>query len=226
MNIPGPSDEVLRAALLGYASKGLKADVRIANLKSDLNYSIRQVMNYCYDLHSPSKIGHTKLNTYLQPKTGGTEVGHTLRQQVGVGLGDHHAGAFWCEASIQRHKHLEGVLEVLGEDKLTVVGAGFWADVRFGDDREGAFGGTPLINNTGRLVGVIRQDIEEDILTFGGPELWTPLEAPGHLTSHLDKAMQREFKEDTLISAMGGILAGVGLAGDHACTSDYQTPGR
>ncbi|KAF8192833.1 hypothetical protein K438DRAFT_2134345 [Mycena galopus ATCC 62051] len=56
-----PSDEVLRAALLGYASKGLKADVRIANLKSDLNYSIRQVMNYGYDLHSPSKIRHTKL---------------------------------------------------------------------------------------------------------------------------------------------------------------------
>ncbi|KAF8214208.1 hypothetical protein K438DRAFT_1750268 [Mycena galopus ATCC 62051] len=100
----------------------------------------------------------------MNPKTGGTEVGHTLRQQVGVGLGDHHAGVFWFEASIQRHKHLEGVLEVLGEDKLTFVGAGFWADVRFGDDREGAFGG--------KLVGVIRQDIEEDILTFEGPELW------------------------------------------------------
>ncbi|KAF7345954.1 hypothetical protein MVEN_01617900 [Mycena venus] len=56
-----PSDEALRAALMGYALKGLKADVRIANLKSDLNYSIRQVMNYCYDLCSPSKIRHTKL---------------------------------------------------------------------------------------------------------------------------------------------------------------------
>ncbi|KAJ6563509.1 hypothetical protein B0H10DRAFT_2361570 [Mycena sp. CBHHK59/15] len=35
-----PSEDVLKAALLRYASQNLKAEVRIANLKSDLNYSI------------------------------------------------------------------------------------------------------------------------------------------------------------------------------------------
>ncbi|KAJ7312478.1 hypothetical protein DFH08DRAFT_717654 [Mycena albidolilacea] len=65
-----PSDEKLKEALSGYAALNLPQEVRIANLKSDLNYSIRRVQfRYRLKLSANNESRLTKLkqlNTKFQ----------------------------------------------------------------------------------------------------------------------------------------------------------------